>query len=471
MFKLKKIIENLFNTVGNRYITNNFIEGPYDFKVNVRRGNEDDFGNYVIEIISVPEMSKTLRYRPELNKLMDGVDISVIRAKFKKLVSYVYPPAGTLGNVIEIKFIKESNTVNESEEKILQLPKVEFFSDLKQMFSFLKKRGYPKWKIKGDLILSAEDGIDSLHNLVEIGGDLDLNGTEISDLGPLRFVGGNCLIDQTNITDLKNLEFVRQTLSFDAENLESIGALKEAGGFDTWEMLLKAIKLGYNNGTLGSEIVKINHENIDDFISVDRDLSKEFLSEIMSSDYYNYLFGFFDYGYYVSNKGLNDTIRYYMDEENIEYITNSIKNNPAYDVEESFTENLINCDDDHEIRSAILDSLKNCAIDVAHDNFINKIESSLNEIGTVVGREYDEKGDLQILVNLDYNYLFREWFDGYEEELEHWGSPDTGDLYNATRYMISNGYISGDKPSFYIDDRYEPYISKKCFNQNLTEYL
>ena len=111
MLKLSKTLEKLYNGLGNSYITHNFIEGPYEFTVNVRHGipYKDGIGDvydYVIEVYSIPDIpTKGLTYKPELNKWADGVDISVIQNHFKNLVSYVYPNIGTIGNIVGVKFM------------------------------------------------------------------------------------------------------------------------------------------------------------------------------------------------------------------------------------------------------------------------------------------------------------------------------------------------------------------------------
>ena len=107
MLKLSKTLEKLYNGLGNSYITHNFIEGPYEFTVNVRHGDGiGDVVDYVIEVYSIPDIpAKGLTYKPELNKWADGVDISVIQTQFKNFVSYVYPNIGTMGNIVGVKFM------------------------------------------------------------------------------------------------------------------------------------------------------------------------------------------------------------------------------------------------------------------------------------------------------------------------------------------------------------------------------
>lgn len=91
--QLSTILEKLYNKLGNRYLTKNFITEPFEFEVNLKYDRDDEFFDYIIEIYSKPPMPQTLEYRPEVkeekNKTSDGVHISVIRGEFKKMFEYI----------------------------------------------------------------------------------------------------------------------------------------------------------------------------------------------------------------------------------------------------------------------------------------------------------------------------------------------------------------------------------------------
>lgn len=85
--------EKLLNGLGNQYLTDNFITEPFDFKVKIRYGKQDEYNYYVTEIYSIPDFPKSFQYKPEIiekeNKWVDGVHISVIINEFKELFKYI----------------------------------------------------------------------------------------------------------------------------------------------------------------------------------------------------------------------------------------------------------------------------------------------------------------------------------------------------------------------------------------------
>lgn len=356
------------------------------------------------------------------------------------------------------------------EEKLLLIPDLSFFNnDLNPVFSYLKKKGYPKWKFKGSLDLSSQNEITSLYNLTEITGNLDISESEISDLGPLKIVGGNLNLDDSLVTDLKNLEYVGGELNFNPDTLESVGTIKEVGRFENYDKFLKAIRLGFNYGTLGSEIVRIDSSSIDVFVDIERGLGDKFFKRIFTDEYYDYIRNWFDYSYY-GDEGLNIVTDYYLNDDNIKHIIDLIKNNPNYDEDETFEENIKNCDENYEIRSAIRGAFESCATDTAYEDIVGEIESLLNEIGHVKGREYDNNGELSIILELDYDDIFENWFEDYEDRLNDF-APNSKNLYDIVYEMFNSYFLSKDKPTYSIDERYEPNINKECFNNLFKEYI
>jgi hypothetical protein len=64
--------------------------------------------------------------------------------------------------------------------KILDLPPLDFFGDWETLQNFLKRKGNPLFTIDGDLNLRRTQ-IQSLDNLVSVGGYLDLRQTPLSE--------------------------------------------------------------------------------------------------------------------------------------------------------------------------------------------------------------------------------------------------------------------------------------------------
>ena len=95
------------------------------------------------------------------------------------------------------------------DEKTLSIPGFMIFNyDWNLLMSFLNKRGNPKWKISGDLVLERNKDVTDLNNLVSVEGDLDLRRTPIKSLGNLQSVGGWMDLTGTPITSLGNLQSV-----------------------------------------------------------------------------------------------------------------------------------------------------------------------------------------------------------------------------------------------------------------------
>jgi len=91
--ELSTTLEKLYNKLGNRYLTKNFITEPFEFEVNIKYDKNNDIYDYIIEVYSKPPIPQSLDYRPEVkeekNKTADGVHISVIRSEFKKMFEYI----------------------------------------------------------------------------------------------------------------------------------------------------------------------------------------------------------------------------------------------------------------------------------------------------------------------------------------------------------------------------------------------
>ena len=97
------------------------------------------------------------------------------------------------------KILKE-----EKEEKIFRVPGLDFLNEdpweaWKILQHILKQRGNPPYAIDGNLDLS-EKPIQTLGNLVFVGGDLLLGYSNIQYLWKLKSVGGSLSLRNTNVS-------------------------------------------------------------------------------------------------------------------------------------------------------------------------------------------------------------------------------------------------------------------------------
>jgi len=89
--------------------------------------------------------------------------------------------------------------------------------------------------IKGTLVLTTEDKIETLGNIETINGDLKFKGSCIASLGKLKKVLGSIYVRQfdppfTNLKDLGELEYVGGDLILKQTPIIDLGALKYVGG-------------------------------------------------------------------------------------------------------------------------------------------------------------------------------------------------------------------------------------------------
>ena len=103
MKDLGKVLEKIYNRIGNSYLTDNFDTGPFKFKVNIRRGDrEEDLQDYIVEVYSVPDLPESFKYKGN-NK--EGIHISALKNKFKEYIGYVDSTFGGFRKTIGIKFM------------------------------------------------------------------------------------------------------------------------------------------------------------------------------------------------------------------------------------------------------------------------------------------------------------------------------------------------------------------------------
>lgn len=110
MKDLDKKLEKVYNTLGNKYITDNFISEPFEFSVKIRRGDrEEDLQDYIIEVYCIPDMPNGFTYKPGKSEYMDGIHISVLKREFLDYIKYVDSSFGRGGRSLGIRFMNGKN--------------------------------------------------------------------------------------------------------------------------------------------------------------------------------------------------------------------------------------------------------------------------------------------------------------------------------------------------------------------------
>ena len=116
-------------------------------------------------------------------------------------------------------------------KNILHIPSLAYFgNDWNVLQNFLKHRGNPPFHIDDNLGLN-DTSIESLGNLISVGGYLDLENSQIKSLGNLTSVGGRLDLFGTPIESLGNLTSVGGTLDLRITPIESLGNLTSVGGY------------------------------------------------------------------------------------------------------------------------------------------------------------------------------------------------------------------------------------------------
>ena len=89
--QLSTVLTKLYNKLGNRYLTQNFITEPFEFDVKMVYQPDNDHHDYTIQVFSNPPMPDSFTYTPEVEetKSAHGAHISVISNEFKKMYNYI----------------------------------------------------------------------------------------------------------------------------------------------------------------------------------------------------------------------------------------------------------------------------------------------------------------------------------------------------------------------------------------------
>ena len=89
--QLSTVLTKLYNKLGNRYLTKNFITEPFEFDVKMVYQPDNDYHDYIIQVFSNRLMPDSFEFTPEVKetKVADGAHISVISHEFKKMYNYI----------------------------------------------------------------------------------------------------------------------------------------------------------------------------------------------------------------------------------------------------------------------------------------------------------------------------------------------------------------------------------------------
>ena len=88
--QLSKALTSVYNTLGNEWITEKLDSQPFDFRVRVRKGGDDDLSNYVVEVYTDRPIPYTITYKNQEDlRIAHGIHYSVLIHKLKDLADYV----------------------------------------------------------------------------------------------------------------------------------------------------------------------------------------------------------------------------------------------------------------------------------------------------------------------------------------------------------------------------------------------
>lgn len=101
--QLSKALTSIYNKLGNEWIKENFESEPFDFRVYVRRGDDDDLQDIIAEVYTDRPFPESLTYKQNVKKnfRVDGVHNSVVINKFKELANYI-ETFGALGRTFGV---------------------------------------------------------------------------------------------------------------------------------------------------------------------------------------------------------------------------------------------------------------------------------------------------------------------------------------------------------------------------------
>lgn len=205
---------------------------------------------------------------------------------------------------------------------------------------------------------------------------------------------------------------------------------------------------------------KIEPENIGDFVEGDYKFGiykdkngntkyKYFFETLLSGDVYD-----------LYENYNNDAWEYSVDsinKENEIKIREYLKKNPDYDESYTLEENINNCDYD-VVKRAINHAISNAESDEFYNYAYKELKNALEDYGQV--ESLDDEGAKIII---DVSYFFGQLND---DNLINEIIDDCKQDFRCVFYeLVAYGHI--DKPKFYLDDRWTPYVSDSEFNESL----
>ena len=125
---------------------------------------------------------------------------------------------------------KQFDLITEQDENILELPFSIFGHDWNLLQQYIKRKGNPLYKLKGNIFLESKE-IETLGSLYAVDGYVHLFRSTIGSLGMLTSVRDEVDLSFTNYLEtLGNLTSVGESLYLGGSDIKSLGKLSTVGG-------------------------------------------------------------------------------------------------------------------------------------------------------------------------------------------------------------------------------------------------
>jgi hypothetical protein len=118
-------------------------------------------------------------------------------------------------------------------------------------------------------------------------------------------------------------------------------------------------------------------------------------------------------------------------------------------------------DDDWEIRRALTQAMENAYQDAYYESYIKELKDTLSEYGQVTKMDYEG-----VKITIDVSNFIDDYREEYLDEVMENCDEDPECIFEEG---IGNGDI--DKPKFSVDDRNEPDINERIFNEVFRDFL
>jgi len=144
--------------------------------------------------------------------------------------------------------------MEEEKQKILYIPNIDVFGDWDALQKYLERKGNPPYSLGGDLNLD-NTNITDLGNLISVEGSVTLMNTPIKSLGSLTSVGRSLFLRGTPIESLGRLTSVGRYLFLEESSVESLGNLTYVG--ESLNLFNTPISKKYSEGEI-RQIVNVD---------------------------------------------------------------------------------------------------------------------------------------------------------------------------------------------------------------------